>query len=321
MKLENHTHFPAHLFRGVIEDRRMFGSVAARITYEIVGDRLRPAAEQAWPISPGPWDSEYGPMASDEVFYRGGVDVFVFGCARAHLGRAAPRVDVDVRVGPTFRRTIAVFGQRTWTRRGAALVPSASAPFRAIPLTLAYAYGGKGKWDGLDVPFSDNPDGRGFYLDEATAEGGLLPNIEDPARLVRRWDDRPEPVGVGALTMGFGPRLRRSVRFDDATGALAELRPTFYNAAFPDMIVPKVAVGDRISVTGVREDGPLVFHLPNPKLRVRLAFGQEAGERDLAIDQIGVEADRMRVFISYRYPFRYQLNPLEKRSCELVALR
>lgn len=321
MKLDNRTPFPAHLFRGVIEDRRMFGSVAARVTYDIVGDRLRTAPDQPWLVSPGPWDSEYGPMASDELFYRGGVDVFVFGCARAHLGRAAPRVDIDVRVGPTFRRRLAVFGQRTWMRRGGALVPGPPAPFRAIPLTLANAYGGKGQWDGLTVPFADNPDGRGFYLDEDTAEGGPLPSIEDPANLVRRWDDRPEPVGVCALTMGFGPRLRRAVRFDDATGVLAELRPTFYNAAFPDMIAPKVRPGDRVSITGVREDGPVVFHLPTSSLRVRLAFGQEAGVREPAIDQIGVEVDRMRVFISYRYPFRYQLNPLEKRSCELVALR
>lgn len=321
MKLDNRTPYPAHLFRGVIEDRRMFGSVAVRVTYDVVGDRLRVAPDQPWIVSPGPWDSQYGPMASDELFYRGGVDVFVFGCARAHLGRPAPRVDVEVRVGPSFRRKLAVYGQRTWTRRGAALVPSSASPFRAIPLTLAYAYGGKGRWDGLDVPFSDNPDGRGFYLDEASAEDHLLPNIEDPASPIRRWDDRPEPVGVCALTMGFGPRLRRSLRFDDATGVLAELRPTFYNAAFPDMIVPKVEPGERVSITGVREDGPLVFHLPAPELRVRLAFGAESGEREPAIDQIGVEADHMRVFVSYRYPFRYHLNPLEKRSVELVAQR
>lgn len=321
MKLDNHTPFPAHLFRGVVEDRRMFGSVAVRVTYDIVGDRLRLAADQPWPVCPGPWDSEYGPMASDELFYRGGVDVFVFGSARAPAGRPAPRVDVEVRVGPTFRRKLVVFGDRVWKRRLGGLVPGEPAPFRALPLTLAHAYGGKGRWDGLDVPFSDNPDGRGFYLDEDSAEGGLLPNIEDPANLVRRWDDRPEPVGVGALTMGFGPRLRRSVRFDDATGALAELRPTFYNAAFPDMIVPAARAGDRVSITGVREHGPVVFHLPPSGLRVRLAFGAEAGEREPAIDQIGVEVDKMRVFVSYRYPFRYHLNPLERRSCALVAAR
>lgn len=115
--------------------------------------------------------------------------------------------------------------------------------------------------------------------------------------------------------------MRRSLEFDPDTGMLTVLRPTFYNAAFPQLIIPVVKPGDRVSLTGVREDGPLVFHLPDNLLRVRLAFGDETAEKTPAIDQIGVEPDLLRVFVSYRYPFRYVLNPLEKRVCELVALR
>lgn len=321
MKLENLTPYPAHLFRGSVDERRLFGSVAVRVTYDVLGDRLRLARDQTWPVSPGPWDSEYGPLPGDDLFYRGGVDLLVFGSARAPLGRAAPRVDLDLRVGPTFRHRLVVFGDRTWKRSGGRLVPSGPAPFRAVPLALSHAFGGKDRWDGLDVPFPDNPAGRGFYLDEASAEGNLLPNIEDPADLIQRWDQRPEPVGAHAPGPHFGPRIRRSVVFDPDAGNLEVLRPTFFNAAFPQLIAPAARPGDRVSLTGVRDDGPLVFHLPPSGLRVRLAFGHESAVREPAIDQIGVEPDRLRVFLSYRYPFRYVLNPLDKRRCELVAVK
>lgn len=319
MKLDNRSPYHAHLFRGGIDERRLFGSVAVRVTYDIVGDRLRVADDQAWQVSPAPWDSPQGPLPGDELFYRGGVDLLVFGSARA--ARPVPRIDLDLRVGSGFRGRVAVFGDRVWKRGPRGLAPSAPVPFRAMPLTLDRSFGGSFEWDGLAAGFPDNPAGRGYYPDERTAEGQPLANIEDPAALCARWDDRPEPVGTGCPGQGFGPRLRRSVEFDPDSGMLEVLRPTFYNAAFPQLIVPAARPGDRVSITGVREDGPLVFHLPDNLLRVRLAFGEETAEKTPAIDQIGVEPDLLRVFVSYRYPFRYVLHPLEKRVCELVALR
>lgn len=318
MKLDNKTNYHAHLFRSVIEGRRMLGSLAARVTYDIVGDRLRVCPEQPWKVSGPPWKSPYGDMPSDELFYREGVDVLVFGSARPPGGRPAPRVDVDVRVGPSFRGRLTVFGDRVWQRRGDRLVASPPQPFRAIPLDLAHAFGGADEWDKLKVGFPDNPDGKGYYLEEANAVGKPLPNIEDPAALIVRWDDRPEPVGTTATTMQFGPRLRRAFDVDPETNQLSELRPLLWNAAFPRMIAPAARAGDRVSVTGVREDGPLVFHLPEAPVRARLRFGDDIRVRPLAIEQIGVEPDLMRVFLSFRYPFRYTLEPLQPRGCELV---
>ena len=39
----------------------------------------------------------------------------------------------------------------------------------------------------------------------------------------------------------------------------------------------------------------------------------------LAVDQIGIEPDENRVFLAWRYPFRYKLIPLQKRACILHA--
>ncbi len=65
--------------------------------------------------------------------------------------------------------------------------------------------------------------------------------------------------------------------------------------------------------------GPVEFTLPSSGLMVKLCFGEDIVFREPAVDQIGGEVDRRRAFITYRYPFRYVLVPLVKRSCELFS--
>jgi hypothetical protein len=317
MKLANATRYPAMLYRGVIEDRRMLGALFARVTYGITGGRLRIADEQSWKVSPPPWESEYGPMDSDEVFYRGGVDLFVFGSARAPGGKPAPRVDVTVEAGAAFTARVAAFGERRWEKKRRTIAASDPEPFTEMPLALDRAFGGKDVWDGLEMTHPDNPAGKGYYLEKDTALGKSLPNIEDPERLVERWDDRPEPAGTAATTQGFGPRVRRGVVFDEK-GILRELRPCYFNAAFPAMVAPRLVAGDRVRVQGVREEGPVEFRIPEPPLRARITIGRAVYERGLAVDQVGIEPDRQRAFVAYRFPFRYTMIPEERRLCELL---
>ena len=317
MKLKNDTRYPARLFRGCIDERRIVASTMVRVTYDLEGGVLRPAEQQLWPVSPGPWDGPHGPMPSDQRFVRDGVDVLVFGSARSAGGRQVPYIEVEVRVGPAWRARIHAWGDRVWRGGRGGLVASAPEPVREVPLTLARAFGGKDRWDGIDVPFVDNPEGRGYYLDEASARGGPLPDLEDPDAFVRAWTDHPEPVGTGACAMHFGPRVRRGFELDDDSAAIRKIRPIYFNDAFPRMIAPRAQPGDRVELRGVREDGVLAFTLPDSGLRVRVQIGDDAGERIPTIDQIGVEPDARRVFITYRFPFRYRYTPHQRRCCTL----
>ena len=86
MELVNSTPYPAQIFRTVIDQERIAASVFARLTFDIAAGSLSLSHEQSWPVSAPPWDSPYGPMDSDEVFWKGGVDVFLFGHARS-IGR------------------------------------------------------------------------------------------------------------------------------------------------------------------------------------------------------------------------------------------
>jgi hypothetical protein len=317
MRLINHTPFPADLFRTIIDKRRFAASVLVRVTYDITPRGLVPSAEQPWKVSAGPWETEYGLMDGDEIFYKGGTDLFVFGHARAPGGRDVTELEIVVEVGK-FRRRLLVFGDRVWERRGKALAPSAPRPFKAMPLTLANAYGGTSEWDSLATPWPANPKGKGYFLEESKAVGQPLPNIEDPTHRIAKWDDRPEPASLGICPMQSPSRVLNGLRLDDQH-QVKEILPTWFNTAYPAMILQNVRAGDQVRLTGLADVGPVTFSLPDARFTTRLQFDQEVIERPLAIDQLGIEVDKMRAFIAYRYPFRYVMYPLQRRSCELRA--
>lgn len=315
MELVNHTPFPALLFRTAVDEDRIAASILARVTFELRNGAPRVAEQQVWPVSPVPWTSEQGPMDADATFYKGGVDLFVFGHARPTIPKATV-VEVSIEIGD-FTRRLLVFGPRVWYRKIASLLPTAPLPFDSIPLTFTHAFGGKDLWDGLEIPFPDNPDGMGFYYKAEHAEDRPLPHIEEPDQRINAWNDWPMPAGVVPCSPGSGLRLRKGLRVRE-DGTLAALDATFFNAAHPRMIAPSIAPGAAVRLSGVSHSGPLVFKLPRLTLFARLRFGSLIDERDLSIDQVGVEVDMQRFFVSYRFPFRYVVRQEELRSCELL---
>ncbi len=316
MQLINKTPYPAKLFRTSIDDHRLAASLVVRVTYEWKNDRFEPADEQDWIVSAGAWETPYGLMPGDELFFRGGVDLFLLGRAQPRKGEVAASLDVEIEVG-AFRYAVRVFGDRVWQRTRSGLVASAPRPIASVPLTLQHAFGGKGKWDGLDVPYAPNPAGKGFYIDEDSAEGGALPNIEDPRSLIVKWDDRPMPVGMGVCPMEFPGRMLELVNPETQQWEFSE---KLFNAAFPGMVAPKVAPGNIIIVRGVSPTGQIKLPVPNWQFQVRLTFDEEVVEKVLSIDQVGLEFEKRRVFVSYRYPFRYGMQRMQRRSCTLTSL-
>src|ERR1700743_2358530 len=126
MDFDNQTAWPARLFRSPLEGDRFAAALVARVTFDLTPGGPVPAADQPWIVSHGPWTSPRGPADGDALFYRGGVDLFLFGTA--HAPRAVPRMQVRLAVG-SFRRTIQVTGDRAWVRRGRGLEATAPAAF------------------------------------------------------------------------------------------------------------------------------------------------------------------------------------------------
>ena len=60
------------------------------------------------------------------------------------------------------------------------------------------------------------------------------------------------------------------------------------------------------------------FVVPDSPVGVRLRFGARVADRVPSVDQIGIEAEAARVFITWRIPFRYVVREREERMCELI---
>lgn len=136
---------------------------------------------------------------------------------------------VRFKLGKIDKR-LAVFGDRQW-KFG---VPTAPAPFTEMPITWSRAFGGKG--------FAKNTVGRGF-APEKTEDGSeihYLPNVENPARLIKAPGDKPEPATFGPADLTQPERWANSGTYDkkwmdtEAPGFPSDFDWNFFNVAPPD---------------------------------------------------------------------------------------
>jgi len=313
----NPTLYPALLFPTVLDPERMLASVVVRVTYTLTAP-LAIAAEQPWLVSPEPWESPAGLMEEDGPFLRGGVDLFVFGRAWAPGGRATRSMKVQVKAG-AFVREAVVTGRRFWVGDGrGGLVATQPEPFTSMPLTMAEAFGGKSEADGLEIPFPENPLGKGFHVRAEQALNQELPNLEEPDSPMRQWGDIPTTCGFGFCPRLNSARVQNGTVRDDQHNIL-DFRPPLFNQAFVPMIAPALAPGDTVELLGFSPHGAIAFVVPGPPAYLRLHFGERVFERALAVDQVGVEVDAGRVFVTWRFPFKYVVREREERMCELVT--
>jgi hypothetical protein len=316
MIFANETRFPARLFRTVVDDDRMMASVVARVTCDIDGGELVPSSEQPWIVSDQPWDSPHGKFDGDQVFRKGGVDLFVFGTTHAPKGKPVPSFRVRVSVGDDYVREAVVFGERRWQRdpHTGGLVASPPQPITTLRLSLEHAYGGTSEYDGLKIAHPENPAGKGFYLEEEQALGAQLAQIEDPAHPITKWNDQPTPVGFGFSPPG--PRARAALEVDDK-GRLKKFTHRLFNVAFPENVLVGVKPGARVRLEGFAPDGPLELTLPASVLRVRLRLGDTEHDRAPALEQVGIDVGARKCFLGFRYPFRYVVHAQQPRVCTL----
>jgi len=336
MDFRNRTEHAADMLRAssARSQDHMLACFIARPTYRLVNGSLV-AAEEPWPIDPAPFETPLGLSSGDKPFYSGGIDVLVGGQVRQPRGSEA-RLDVEIAVGRAFRRRIAVIGDRVWKRDAAgALVPGEPAPFLTMPLTYERAFGGAAPTEhGVDMPYQANPLGRGFYLDEASAEGQPLPNLEDPASPVRGVHDMPEPVGLGyypldgslrplsALDHPLAMRAPGAPARDEPPRPIepGDVLPTLFNAAHPRMILAPgkgPAPGDLVRLSHGMRDGDLAFTMPDLSMHAHVQLEDREHVFPLHLDQIGLVGGEGLVFFSLRCVVEYRVRKGERRATTL----
>ena len=262
------------LLHRVVEHRRRCTLVVSVIAYVPFAEPRRLMTEQAlWKDVgervPGGILDESQPKARGEVL--------VSGSAFAPAGEPARAVMCELSVtrgaARLVSKKVAVWGDRYW--QGDKV--SEAKPFESMPVDWAHAYGGEG--------YARNPSGKGF-APLVTEHGKLdvLPNIEDPKRLITSVSDRPEPAGFGGYDLSLPQRFEKLGKTYDARwlqtlfpGPAEDFDVGYYNAAPDGQQLDGFFEGDEIvSVEGMHP-GKRRIEFTVPRLVVR-AFVTQAGE-------------------------------------------
>jgi uncharacterized protein YjbI with pentapeptide repeats len=233
--------------------------------------------------------------ASDFAVVKAKVDVTCVGSAYAESGRGVAS-HVEFAFGK-LRRRAAVFGDRRWnTRLGVRTAPTEPEPFASIPLTYERAFGG---------PSHDaNPVGLG-------RDGGLLPNVEDPDRLIRSPSDAPAPACFGPIPITWPERAKKLGTYG---GSYREKRwpyfaedfdRAYFQAAPASQRLERAAGDESFTIVGMdpehtRIDGRLPGVRPRCFVERTEAAGGGFEELKLELDTVAFDMNEGKVNLVWR---------------------
>jgi uncharacterized protein YjbI with pentapeptide repeats len=197
---------------------------------------------------------------------------------------------VRAQVGPIDKR-LAVFGDRFW--EGDEI--SQPKRFERIPIDWAHAFGGEA--------LAENPVGKGVTVTK-TDKGDvlLLPNIEDPERLIVSKGDRPPPAGFAGYDVMWPQRYRKLGSYDGRwletlfPGPAEDFDATFYNSAPPDQRLDEFFAGDESIVLEGMHPEKARIEAKLEKLVVRAFAWQTSDGAEPVCRPIGTRLDTVHLF-------------------------
>jgi hypothetical protein len=262
-------------------------------------------------------------LLHDTDFARGkpATDVLVLGHAYSAGGVPGLAVEASLRVGPIHKRLLIV-GDRTWTRHLGEPALSAPTPFVRMPLGHERAFGGR-CGDALDPR---NPLGQGFAASAGAIVGKRAPNLEDPARPIVAWSDRPRPMSLGPIDRAWSPRRERAGTHDEAWER--ERMPLVprdrddrcEQAAPDDQQVPGfLRGGEAIELRHLTPEGVLDFTLPKVPLRFRTRIDGADVKHRGRLHTVTIEPDRRRITLVWQseLPCHATIGSLERTTVSL----
>jgi hypothetical protein len=331
LQVVNHTPFVAELMLFANEQGVDSAYSVIKATYSI-HPRLTVAKEQV-PIVPV--DKPSGEPGKSSVHYpadacliKPATDVLLVGHAWAPRAEPVPDLDVTLRVG-ALAKTVRVFGDRIWKRGMLSPSPSAPEPFTCVPLTYERAFGGTDTSRaaaGTVEADPRNPFGVGFRGRRTTlsAEGGRLPNLEDPKDLISSPKDRPAPACFGPIPGNWEPRRSFAGTYDEAWQKNrapylpADFDRRFFQTAPPGLVAPGyLAGGEPVTVENVSPRGTLQFTLPQVRLRVVYTIAGVEQERVPNLDTVLIEPDHNRLILVWRAVAECDKQGLKVRQIEV----
>jgi len=306
--------------------------VAAKATFLIREDGSLKLAPNQEPVclTPVYFDEPGGSSLRydiDLVHRKPGTDIFVHGYACAPASARVTSIRVGFRVGDVAKELIA-FGDRVWQSSRGRVTMSEPEPFDRTPVVWERAFGGYGDperktWD------IRNPVGTGFLSSVEFASGAKLPNIENPAALIRSWDDRPPPAGFGPIDRHWSPRSTYGGTYDEAWETrrkplLAEdFDDRYHQSTLPDQqMAGFLRGGEQVEIWNMTPRGGLSFQLP----RLAIGFQTRFSDRTVAnhrgdIHSVALEPSVPRVIMTWHSHLPCHPKVLKLLETRVIAKR
>ncbi|MEP7122675.1 MAG: DUF2169 domain-containing protein [Byssovorax sp.] len=245
---------------------------------------------------------------SDLAIFKTKADVTLTGTAYAppSAGGSTPAMQVEFRFGTGaegFVRRAAVLGDRHWQKALLAIAPTAPEAFETMPLTWERAFGGPA--------FEANPVGAGHKGNAGKDGVARLPNLEDPAHLIRSPGDAAAPVCFAPIAMLWKERWSKLGTYDRRWFKQRwpyfpeDFDWAFFQIAPRAQQLPYLVGDETFTVVGMRPDMPrLDGRLPGLRARCFLQMTEAAGadfrELPLALDTAALDVDTLKLSLVWR---------------------
>lgn len=317
LQVDNNTPFGAAIVpsRNKADEEFLTVVIKGQFDIAVLQNSLSIAEEQTDPVmSDTYWGDPEGSSVryeADSALVKTGIDILLNGAAYAPDGKAVSALDVSLQAGDV-KKTLRVVGDRYWHKERLNWVVSEVTPFERMFLVYENAYGGVDKsLADTEFPahYEYNPIGKGYVSASGGTpiEGLALPNIEHPASLIRRWDERPEPAGFGPVSRSWLPRRQYAGTYDEQWQQTRmpllphDFNDAYFNAASAGLVMPFDFANDGwIALENVVESGNLSFVIPKIKLNAAVRKKGKRVNYIPQMDTVLIEPDDKKVTLCWR---------------------
>ncbi len=185
-------------------------------------------------------------------------------------------------------------------------------------LEPGYAPRSKLPHPGGTIPHVLNPDGTGYWPSAETAQGQLLPAIENAHQLVQRWDDSPTPAGFapcpelsGLGSSVWAERLKGSAMHEQ--GLAERIRESIHatlwlqHHAPPPLIFDEPAAGTAVELSGMGAPLGFVVGACPIDVSVRARDGACSAPRP-RLRSVHLDADERTVRVCWGFGHRFEVD-------------
>jgi hypothetical protein len=264
-------------------------------------------------------------------------EVIVLGHAWSPGARQVAALTVALGVGET-RREMLVLGDRFWLAQRRAISPAR--PFAKMPLSYGRAFGGTvpvhlDRESVFDLADPLNRHGKGFDAEGMARDMGAwlrsppgfprmppgyvraLPNLEDRAAPIVRWEDAPPPLCWATVPIDVPLWTERMAKRLAVAPEQGLPKVTSYRA-HPDWVIPAPSNAPRLRLEHLVEGRPVLdLQVPAFGPVADYTVNRRLGSRPLMPHTLVLMPDEGRFTITYRLPFTFEFEPGDQREFRL----